>query len=160
MAENYTGLADEDGDIGDWIELYNPGNLPVNLFGYSLSDKQNIPGLWIFPDVKIMPGEYLLVWADGKDRVTDAGIHTNFRISAGEVITCRTRQGRLLIRCAWTGPFPIHLTAGFRWNRPFLPCRGHSREQQFRCHPGSYPVFRVCFPSRVLQGKRFLQRRI
>ena len=96
MAENYTGLADEDGDIGDWIELYNPGNLPVNLFGYSLSDKQNIPGLWIFPDVKIMPGEYLLVWADGKDRVTDAGIHTNFRISAGEVITLSNPSGTVV----------------------------------------------------------------
>ncbi|NLW02224.1 MAG: hypothetical protein GX027_03040 [Clostridiaceae bacterium] len=96
MAENYTGLADEDGDIGDWIELYNPGNLPVNLFGYSLSDKQNIPGLWIFPDVKIMPGEYLLVWADGKDRVTDAGIHINFRISAGEVITLSNPSGTVV----------------------------------------------------------------
>ena len=96
MAENYTGITDEDGDSGDWIELYNPGNLPVNLFGYSLSDKQNIPNLWTFPDVKIMPGEYLLVWCDGKDRVTNAGIHTNFSISAGEVITLSNPSGTVV----------------------------------------------------------------
>ncbi|NLU31356.1 MAG: lamin tail domain-containing protein, partial [Clostridiaceae bacterium] len=96
MAVNYTGLADEDGDTGDWIELYNPGNLPVNLFGYSLSDKQDIPNLWTFPDVKIMPGEYLLVWADGKDRVTNAGIHTNFRISENEVITLSNPSGTVI----------------------------------------------------------------
>jgi len=96
MAVNYTGLADEDGDTGDWIELYNTGNLPVNLFGYSLSDKQDIPNLWTFPDVKIMPGEYLLVWADGKDRVTNAGIHTNFRISENEVITLSNPSGTVI----------------------------------------------------------------
>lgn len=93
MAMNHTGLVDEDGDTGDWIELYNPGSQPVNLLDYGLSDKQDIPHLWTFPDVTLMPGEYLLVWADGKDRVSDAGLHANFRISAGEVITLSNPSG-------------------------------------------------------------------
>ena len=36
MAMNHTGITDEDGDRGDWIELYNPGVMPVNLSGYGV----------------------------------------------------------------------------------------------------------------------------
>ncbi len=96
MAMNHTGITDEDGDRGDWIELYNPGVMPVNLSGYGLSDKQDMPHLWIFPDITILPGEYLLVWADGKDRVSYAGLHTNFKVSAGEVITLSNPSGTLV----------------------------------------------------------------
>lgn len=96
MAVNYTGLADEDGDTGDWIELFNPGDQPVNLLGYYLSDKQDMPQLWAFPDVTIQPGEFLLVWADGKDRVSGGVLHTNFRISAGELITLSNPSGTVI----------------------------------------------------------------
>ncbi len=96
MAVNHTGITDEDGDRGDWIELYNPGVMPVNLSGYGLSDKQDMPHLWVFPDITVLPGEYLLVWADGKDRVSYAGLHTNFKVSAGEVITLSNPSGTLV----------------------------------------------------------------
>ena len=38
MAANKSTLADEDGVHPDWIELFNPGNAPVNLDGWSLTD--------------------------------------------------------------------------------------------------------------------------
>ena len=68
MASNATTIADEDGDFEDWIELYNYGTDPVALSGFGLSDDYERPFRWVFPDVSIEPGEYLLVWASGKDR--------------------------------------------------------------------------------------------
>jgi hypothetical protein len=89
MASNSTTIADEDGDFEDWIELYNYGDEPVNLAGYALSDDYNDPFMWFFPDVTIQPGEFLLVWASGKNRTNNckSPLHTNFSISAdGEEI--------------------------------------------------------------------------
>lgn len=88
MASNLTTIADEDGDFSDWIELYNNHPAAINLDGYHLSDNADIPQKWTFPAVTIQPGDYLLIWASGKDK-TDPGspLHTNFSISAsGEVL--------------------------------------------------------------------------
>lgn len=68
MASNLSTLADEDGSFEDWIEIHNPGNDTLNLLGYGLSDNPAQPFKWTFPDYPIYPGEYLLVWASGKDR--------------------------------------------------------------------------------------------
>ncbi|MCC5839831.1 MAG: CotH kinase family protein, partial [Opitutales bacterium] len=70
MASNGTTIADEDGDFEDWIELYNYGTDPVDLSGWGLSDSYNNPFKWTFPGgTSIGAGEYLLVWASGKNRV-------------------------------------------------------------------------------------------
>ena len=74
MASNGTTLADEDGDFEDWIELYNDGTEPVDLSGWGLSDSYSNPFKWTFPEDTVLgAGEYLLVWASGKDRVTEIG---------------------------------------------------------------------------------------
>ncbi|MCK4391379.1 CotH kinase family protein, partial [Candidatus Bipolaricaulota bacterium] len=70
LASNGTILADEDGDYEDWIELYNPTTEPINLDGYTLTDKPDIPNKWTFPAVTIQPNGFLLIWASGKDRRT------------------------------------------------------------------------------------------
>ena len=66
-------IADQDGDFEDWIEFYNYGSEPVNLEGYGLSDNYDNPFKWIFPSVIVEPGEFLLVWASGKDRRPEGG---------------------------------------------------------------------------------------
>ncbi len=68
MASNASTIADEDGDFSDWIELFNFGEEPINLQGFGLSDNYGDPFKWVFPNVTIEPGQYLLVWASGKDR--------------------------------------------------------------------------------------------
>jgi len=74
MASNATTFTDEDGDHEDWIELYNYGNEAINLDGFGLSDDYENPFKWVFPSVVIEPGEFLLVWASGKDRKAGLGI--------------------------------------------------------------------------------------
>ncbi len=88
MASNAETLADEDGDYEDWIELYNTGDSTVNLAGWGISDDYERPFRWVFGEVSLAPGEFLLIWASGKDRDdTGSPLHTNFRIaSAGEEV--------------------------------------------------------------------------
>jgi hypothetical protein len=65
---NYSSISDEDGDFPDWVELYNPGYDTVSLLNYSISDKPGNPTKWIFPDVKLAPGQYKTIFCSDKDR--------------------------------------------------------------------------------------------
>ena len=67
---------------GDWIEIYNPGREPVSLKGYCLSDNDQKPKKWQFPDVTIGPNGYLLVFCTGEDKVVGNELHASFKISS------------------------------------------------------------------------------
>ncbi|MBN2508002.1 MAG: lamin tail domain-containing protein [Verrucomicrobia bacterium] len=75
-------LQDAEGDANDWIELHNRGAAPVRLLGWSLTTDPTQPGLWLFPNTNLNPGQYLVVFASGKDYATNgAPLHTNFRLN-------------------------------------------------------------------------------
>ncbi|MBC8173189.1 MAG: CotH kinase family protein [Chitinophagales bacterium] len=58
-------IIDETGYKSDWIEIYNAGASPVNIFNYGLSDDPLNPLLWKFPDIMIAPNSYEIVLANG-----------------------------------------------------------------------------------------------
>ncbi len=85
LADNATGLTDEDGDTEDWIELRNRGAVPVNLEGWSLSNDSSEEGQWVFPAITVPADGYLVVFASGKDRrptTPGSRLHTNFKLNA------------------------------------------------------------------------------
>jgi hypothetical protein len=85
-ASNQNGLLDEDGQEQDWIEIYNRGTTAADLAGWSLSDEPEVPSRWVFPARVLPAGQYLVVFASGKDRKNTAGtnrLHTNFQLSSG-----------------------------------------------------------------------------
>jgi len=82
VASNGAGLADEDGDYPDWIEIYNPGPQAINMSGWSLTKDPTRPEKWAFPNVTLGNGEYLVVYASGKNRAGPE-LHTNFKLSQG-----------------------------------------------------------------------------
>ena len=84
MEKNRAVVRDEDGDFSDWIELHNVSGKAVSLGGWRISDKSGEPG-WAFPDVTIEPGEYLLVFASGKDK-SGSKLHTDFSLSGDETV--------------------------------------------------------------------------
>ena len=88
LADNVTGLKDEDDTRQDWIELYNSGSAAVSLDGWWLTDNAAQPMKWEFPSVSIPAGGTLLVWASGKDRrVAGQPLHTNFSLGkSGEYL--------------------------------------------------------------------------
>ena len=84
MASNQTGLSDEDGARVDWVEIYNPDAVAVDLAGWRLSDSAANLEKWVFPAVTLQPGEFRVVFASGKNRTNVAGpLHTNFSLAAG-----------------------------------------------------------------------------
>ena len=81
VATNQFGIQDEDGDYEDWVELKNGTGSNLSLGDLYLTDATDDLLKWKFPNISLNAGEYLLVYASGKDRAT-AGqeLHANFKI--------------------------------------------------------------------------------
>lgn len=97
-----SGYRDSDGELCDWIELYNTTDSPVSLDNYALSNKANKPLLWRFPEgAMVAPHGYYIVYCSGKDIVsgpTDVP-HASFRISAEhDTIILSDSRGNLVDR--------------------------------------------------------------
>ncbi len=90
QSSNATTIADEDGDYEDWIELYNGTDTAINLAGFGFSDSFSETSSWLFPEIEIPAGEFLLVFASGKDKCNANEIHTNFSLDKnGQFIVLR-----------------------------------------------------------------------
>ncbi|MDR1620604.1 MAG: lamin tail domain-containing protein [Clostridiales bacterium] len=98
MINNVAALT-ADNATPDWIELYNASAAPISLFGYALSDNPNNPAKWVFPDVTLDAGAYMVTLATGNN-VKDTqkkNLETNFGLSdSGEVILLYSPTGELL----------------------------------------------------------------
>lgn len=83
LAQNVTGLRDEDGSEEDWIEIHNPGAGSVSLAGWSLTDDSTRQERWFFPNMTLAPGQRLIVFASGKNRTDPtSNLHTSFSLKA------------------------------------------------------------------------------
>ena len=84
MADNDNTIADPQGDYDDWLELYNLTDSAVLLTGMYLSDKEDEPTKWAFPENTEIPANgYLIVWLDEDGEDAPAGLHANFKLSKG-----------------------------------------------------------------------------
>ncbi len=84
LADNATGIEDEDGSRSDWIEIFNPGPGDVNLQGWGLSDTSTNRLKWRFPSMTLSANKYLLVWASGKNKTNAlVPLHTSFKLDKG-----------------------------------------------------------------------------
>ena len=68
MASNTRILADENGFFQDWIEIYNPSGVAVNLVVWYLTDSSGTLDKWRFPATYLAGGGFLVVFASGLDR--------------------------------------------------------------------------------------------
>jgi len=83
MALNLDTVTDEDGSYEDWIEIYNPCLASVDVGGWYLTDDPANLTKWQFPSIALGRGEFLLVFASGKDRaMAGAPLHTNFKLAS------------------------------------------------------------------------------
>lgn len=79
MAANKSTIKDEFGESDDWIELYNADHNSVWLGDKYLSDNLDNPTKWALPDTTILPGGFLIIWAD--DQSTQGSMHASFKLS-------------------------------------------------------------------------------
>ena len=111
LAKNDSINTDEFGDYDDWIELYNAGTNTKNVGGMFLTDDINYPTRWMLPDTNVLPGNFLVVWADNE---TNQGqFHASFKLNAaGEQIGLFDNTTSELHTIIF-GPQPTDVSSGF-----------------------------------------------
>jgi CotH kinase protein/Lamin Tail Domain/Chitobiase/beta-hexosaminidase C-terminal domain/Bacterial TSP3 repeat len=107
MANNQKTLRDGDGDYSDWIEIHNPDNVPLDLGGYYLTDNPTNLTLWAFPaGTTLSPGDYLIVFASGKNPGPAGELHATFQLDAdGEYLALVAPDGVTVLQ-AFAPMFP------------------------------------------------------
>lgn len=96
LASNDTTNEDSNGDYDDWLELYNNGDVAIDLEGYSITDDITDFEQFVFPaGSQIEPGGYVVVWADGD--LDQDGYHADFKISAsGETLYLANAESNII----------------------------------------------------------------
>jgi len=126
--------------VNDWVELYNPKDTAVSLSGWSLTDRSGGSQKWLFPDVSIPAGGYLVVILDGKDIKTPATngyLHADFSLDAdGEYLALHNATGAVVQE--------------FTKLPPGSPFHSYGRNAQ-----GSYVYFDLATPGAANAGTEF-----
>ena len=81
--KNKYGIVDSYGDRSDWVELYNPSDMPAYLSDYYLSDDVTDPLKWQLPNAALMPGSYALIFLSGNETI-GGEIHAPFKLSSSD----------------------------------------------------------------------------
>ena len=112
LAQNGLGLADEDNEQNDWVELLNTGASTVNLAGWTLTNDVDEPDKWTLPSRSIVSGGTLLIFASGKDRKPGSGnLHTNFKLNEnGGTLQLYTPDSPRVLTAPSFAPFPAQRT--------------------------------------------------
>lgn len=99
MADNVTTIKDDDNAYSDWIEIHNPTAAAINLNQWCLTDTATNLTKWRFPAVTIQPGDFIIVWASGLNRINPAAaLHTNFSLAAnGEYLALVMPNGTTIV---------------------------------------------------------------
>lgn len=84
MADNESIIADEFGEYDDWIEIYNGSEIPIDVGGMYICDKQQNLKFKIpqsDPELTTIPwGGFLLLWADNEPE--QGVLHLGFKLSS------------------------------------------------------------------------------
>lgn len=96
VSSNSNIIADEVGEYHDWIEIWNPTDAEISTKGYQLISNQVI---WDLPPITVDSGEYILIWASGKDSKSGSKfLHANFTLSkAGGVLVLFSKETNKVI---------------------------------------------------------------
>jgi hypothetical protein len=110
VADNDESLLDEFGDDPDWIEIFNAGEDAVNVEGWHLTDDSNDLGKSELGSRNIEPGQYLVVFASGKDLDDPllGNLHTNFQLDSNGEYLALTRPDES-IAFEYAPSFPLQV---------------------------------------------------
>ena len=96
-SRNETYAPDNGGNCWDYIELFNETDKPVKLNGWYLSDQSDKIKKWMFPDMTIEAGQYLLIYCSGTGSSDGtSGLYTNFKLSKKGTDVFLTTPGSVL----------------------------------------------------------------
>ena len=87
-------VADKFGEFSDWVELYNPTQMTIDLSGWCLSDEPTQPQKWMIPSLVMEPGSYAVIFCSGRGVAESGELHAEFALSAaGESLTLTAYTG-------------------------------------------------------------------
>lgn len=104
MPSNTYTIKDDDLEYSDYIEIHNNYNQDINLSGFMLTDNEYKPDKWLFPDITIKKGEYLLIYVSGKNKcdLEKKICHTNFKLNSdGETVVLTDNAGNILSKVTY-----------------------------------------------------------
>ena len=94
MASGTGAFLDQDQEPADWIELHNPGPGSATTADLFLTDDPTRPRRWPLPSLLLEEGEFLVVFATGKNRRQPGSeLHTNFKLDAQGEFLALMRSG-------------------------------------------------------------------
>ena len=71
MSANRSTITNRDGELCDWVELYNAGNSDVSLAGLYLSNDASDRMKWMLPDTTLRAGQRIVIPCSGSDAPAD-----------------------------------------------------------------------------------------
>ncbi|MEO6245303.1 MAG: CotH kinase family protein [Opitutaceae bacterium] len=108
MADNASGLEDEDLDRPDWIDLYNGTAAAVNISGWRLSYASAAATPqpdYTLPDLTLPAYGHQIIFASGKNRFTNVRPHANFTLQKeGGTLTLLPASGTPAVHTLAYGP--------------------------------------------------------
>ena len=106
VASNDDSLLDPFGASPDWIEIYNNGDTTADLTGWYLTDDEDDLDKWRFPVTELAAGEYLVVFAAGREQPANStSLVTNFRLAKDGEYLALVRPNRS-IASEFQGGYP------------------------------------------------------
>lgn len=107
VASGNTNYPDEQGNLSDWIELFNAGLSPFDIAGHYISDIYTTLTKYQFPtgsaETVIPAGGYKIIWAD--NQLVSGVLHASFALSSlGEVVAFTSTNGTTILDSISFGP--------------------------------------------------------
>jgi len=104
-------LLDEDGASSDWIEIYNPTDIPIDIGGWYLTNSDSNLAEWQFPaGVTLESGEFLVVFASNKNRRDPNNpLHTNFELDRDPMYLALVGRDGFSVVHAYSPEYPDQL---------------------------------------------------
>jgi hypothetical protein len=103
LAQNETDVTNEFHLHEDWIEILNRTNTPFSLSNCFISDEDDEPWKFAFPENAVVPANgYLIVWADNMNMLSGDQIHANFTLDEdGDEVYLTRNSGMQIDRIAF-----------------------------------------------------------
>ena len=98
MTSNRLAWAGSGGQYADWVELCNTGGRPVDITGWTLTDRPDRKRTFRFPEQVLAPGERVLVYCTGDLRSAPGeALEAPFRLSStGDALLLYDEGGAIM----------------------------------------------------------------
>jgi hypothetical protein len=120
-----SGVTNNAGETGPWLEIHNPSTNLVDLGGlYLTDDLNNLTRFRIPTNTLVQPGQFLLVWTDGATQQNAPEfLHTDFTLGGTNGIIALTMvingEARILDYLAWKNLWGNRTFGSYPDGQPF-----------------------------------------